>query len=167
MSIVRAISNNEIETIAGDRKEYKNIISLKIGSTYTIKANAVYEEVNTLVEYNKIGDKLTHSNSKVVIGAGVSKVLLSAWFMIQPASAATKYLRLVKNSDLNTGSISLIILTPSTTGGNGRLLFAFTPILLDVEEGDTLSLFQYGVVGDVLYYNSAATSGCLTVEVVN
>lgn len=136
----------------------RNILTATISSDVTLSSTS--DTAVDLVLSNSIGSKLSVSNGKVVIGSGVSKVLISgkANFNTLTSSATQRYLKIKKN---NTEILVSRISSPSNTNG---LTFPITPNLIDVSSGDTISISAQGVSGDVLRATNVWTY--ITIEVV-
>ena len=147
-SIVGAINevlNREIltATIAGDK-------------TFSSTSDTLI----TLVQNSKIGSKLSVSSGKVVIGSGVSYVLISgkANFNSLTSSSNQRYFKIKQNgTEIMVSRIS----SPSNTNG---LAFTMPPQLVPVSAGDEISASVQGVSGDVLRETAIWTY--ITIEVV-
>ena len=139
------------------RKIYPNdnIICVTNSSDYILKNTNVYEQVENLVIENQLGDKLTLNNNSVVIGSGISKVLVSVSLTFDGVGGVgAKYVRLCKN-EVGNGFRLMMQGTSSTSGSqNYRLLMASGDILVDVQEGDKIMVFAYGSKNDSISRNS-------------
>lgn len=134
----------------------RNIITANITSVHTIQETNTYETLN-LDNSVSIGNKLSLSNKQIVIGADVSKILISAKIVLNCLSIGGKYLRITKN-----GSTADIISYNATTNGTRTLTFA--PKLIEVTSGDTIGLQVYGEVNDRV--QPEVSRSFLTVEAV-
>lgn len=131
-----------------------NMITLVLQDVYTIVNTNTYEEI-PLQELNKIGDKLTCSESGVLIGKGVSKVEVSYTVKYETlAEEGQKYGSLFKNDET-----ALLLENAYATG---RCIISATPIIVNVAENDLLTLKAYGQAGDKL----RTASTYITVRVI-
>ena len=135
-------------------EEKTNMITLVLQNTYTIVNTNTYEEI-PLQELNKIGDKLTYSESGVLIGKGVSKVEVSYTVKYETlAEEGQKYGSLFKNNET-----ALLL---ENMYASGRCIISATPIIVNVAENDLLTLKVYGQAGDKL----RTASTYITVRVI-
>lgn len=142
-----------------DVKTKKNIAT-RLFSRQNITVNQTWGAANvTYNEFNSKGEKLISNPNGIEIGAGVSKVLVSA----QTAGIGTnvvsgdKQFMIKKNSDT---------IGNSYLGGGITVNFinlCVSPILIDVSEGDIISV-QVGSGGTGTF---EILAGQLTVEVVS
>lgn len=131
-----------------------NMITLVLQDTYTIINTNTYEEI-PLQELNKIGDKLTYSESGVLIGKGVSKVEVSYTVKYETlAEEGQKYGSLFKNNET-----ALLL---ENVYASGRCIISATPTIVNVAGNDLLTLKAYGQAGDKL----RAASTYITVRVI-
>lgn len=147
-SIVGAI--NDVNT--------KQILTSTIGSNVVLSGTS---DTNiSLISVDSVGTKLTISDGKVLIGSGVSKILVSgnACFTVSANSTNPRFFKIKKN---NTETIVARLGSPSNTNG---FTLSVPPQLLSVTSGDLISCSIQGVNGDTL--RSSATATYLTVEVV-
>lgn len=90
------------------------------------------------VEKGKIGSKLSLSNNKIVVGAGVSKVLLSASVFYRKASSGQNYGWFTvkkNNSDIGISAITNVLYADYGSATTGLRL-------VSVQEGDELCLWN-------------------------
>ena len=137
----------------------KNIITAGISSNVTI-STAGANNINLNRTIASVGSKLTLSNGKIVIGAGVNHVLISGQCQmnIQTGNGDAKNFNITKNgtaviSNLNTIIRSYVL---NITRGIGSFL-------LSVSQGDTISYQVYTGTGDVV----TASGNYLTVEAID
>ena len=83
-----------------------------------------------------VGDKLTKSDNAVKIGAGVTKVLVSASTFYSSNGSAYGWCRIQKNSS-DTNQSAIANLTSSSYG-----TAAITPFILNVQENDIIKLWN-------------------------
>lgn len=128
--------NNNFEELS------KNVIQGTISSNYTIKATNTYENL-PIIENIKVGEKLTIQNNQIIVGKNVSVIMVSAKMKFNSVTAnGTKYLSIYKNGIRMATS-------QETLTTYGTLLY-ITPYLMNVTEGDKITLTTYGNVGDVI-----------------
>ncbi len=136
-----------------------NVIKAYLSDAYYIKTSGVYEKI-PLDSYTKIGNKLTlNSNGEIVVGAGVSYVEISAIVDLVGANMTTggKNIVIQKN-----GNISYRTWDNFNPVHNANIVLPST--ILEVQEGDTLSLAFYGVKNDLINPGVAFTH--LTVKTI-
>lgn len=132
----------------------RSTITASFNTNHTIATTNTEEQVNLDTSVS-IGSKLTLSNSEIVIGSGVRAVLVSANINYQTITAGVKYVIIKQNGTTvyqNTSQIS------------ARTSLPITPSLVEVQEGDKITLYLNGTQGDVIRRNSAFSN--ITVEVV-
>lgn len=141
--------------------------------TYGLISNVTNPTVNsyTVVPLNNpkvLGNRLTASSNGVKIGAGVSKVLISAQMMVLAnTKAGICYIRISKNN----GS-DVLAWCIQTAPAGGRTTLSIAPTLVDVAENDVINMYYYVPASDDHIYGSqisSTTNGSLTwmtVEVV-
>lgn len=130
-----------------------NIICVTNSAEYVLNQTKVYEKIGNLALWNQLGNKLSLSNDEIIIGSGISKIIVSYSLVYAGAGGkGTKYIRLMKN-DTNTRLVAQGTLGTSGVE-NYRLIMHTTDFLLDVEEGDHIWLAVYGIAGDKVGYNA-------------
>ena len=130
-----------------------NIICVTNSAEYVLNQTKVYEKVGNLELWNQLGNKLSLSNDEIIIGSGISKIIVRYSLVFNGAGGkGTKYIRLMKN-DTNTRLVAQGTLGTSGVE-NYRLIMHTTDFLLDVEEGDHIWLAVYGIAGDKVEYNA-------------
>lgn len=138
----------------------KNIMSIGLSAHTDFALSSAYSYVNVTLNTlkNSIGNKLTFSGNKIVIGDGVSKVLVSACALTK-GIAGSQIINIVKG----TTAVESGYHVETATGSWGTI--GLTPLLLDVSKGDTIGL-QCGasVAGTITVGGTGFTT--LTVEVV-
>lgn len=94
-----------------------------------------------------VGDSFALIDNQVRIGAGVSKVMVSAQICVGSANAAgNKYFAIRKNAAQDKARTQMRLheaYTPET--------MCIPPLLIDVAEGDLLTLDYSGTQGDAIY----------------
>lgn len=159
---INATNLNKMEQGIYDAND-KNIITIGLNSDSSITATSAYQttDVNLTKEVAKSGTKLSLSSGKVAIGAGVSKVLVSANAMTQGDAGSFGFM-IRKNTNTE---VAVSYAAPS---GTGWLHIALTPVLVNVSQGDTLKLTVYinnnNSTKNIKAYNGTGTY--LTVQVV-
>lgn len=120
----------------------KNIMSITLSSTYTVPTTNTLLSVTGFSLLNSVGDKLTFSNNKIVIGAGVSKVLVS--YSAEALSNASSNLIIY----LSVGSNYITQETVKFTASNQIGEAVCTPMLISVNENDAIGLTVYTTQGN-------------------
>ena len=155
---VNADNLNHMDQGIYDANE-KNIITAGITNNVTISTGGS-NNINLNRTIASVGSKLTLSNGKIVIGAGVNHILISGqWNMyIQTGNGDAKNFYVQKNSSNIITGLNTIVRTVAVnaTRGIGNLL-------IGVEPGDTISYQVYGGVNDSV----TAAGNYLTVEVID
>lgn len=77
----------------------KDILLAKLASAFDCTILSSYTKITGFKEVFKIGDKLSFSNNEIVIGKGVSKVLINAKFTWCANTGGIKYLWIMKNNE--------------------------------------------------------------------
>lgn len=141
----------------------KNIISA--GGTSSVTATGTGDlRIPITRAIEQIGDKFTISNNRVYVGAGVSKVLVSAlaYFNLAANRGAALNFSIRKNgtwvAGLNNGGYNY------TSSTNANL--AISPRLVSVQEGDYFEYYAYLYNGDVARSDNS-TNTYLTIEAID
>lgn len=113
-----------------------------------------------LVQYSKIGNRLTmNSNGGVVVGTGVTNVMVSAGVGIYVANVGYHYISIYKNNKMIATEY---VQTKDTSGRN--ITFSIYRFLLPVSEGDIITFEFRDSAGNGLQSSNLQTQ--MTVEVV-
>lgn len=137
----------------------KNIITAGITNNVTIStAGANNISLNQTIA--SVGSKLTISNGKIVIGAGVNHVLISGQgkMYVATGNGDAKNFIILKNETTVITNLNTLVrqYALNVTRGIGAFL-------LNVSQGDTISYQVYAGVGDVVN----AAGNYLTVEAID
>lgn len=137
--------------------------------TYSLTANITSLSVNTytrapMTSASTLGTRLTANNGNIKVGKGVSKLLVSAQMTyIAESAAGLRYLRIVKNNSVtNDNSVAWAM---ATVPAGARHPIYIPPTLIDVQEGDVISLYYYTPKSDDTILGTAfssSTTGTLT-----
>lgn len=159
-------AQTDIETAQTDIQDLqnqlndKNIITVGFSSDFTISTAG-----NNDIALNKIitqvGNKMTLSNGKIVIGNGVSHILVSGnAFMVIKTNGAKNFLIKQNNQEVivSMNSFSGVSANMNVSRGLGSKL-------ISVAEGDTIGFSIYGASTEVVSSNTSRTY--LTVEVID
>ena len=153
----------EVNNIALSR----NVCSMFLNTTLT-NLRAASTTVISLIEGLTIGDKLSVSDGGVLVGAGVSAVKISGFTQIDAKNTAgVRALRIVKNqltNDANTLALNILRMD-----ANDRAVLTFSPVIIQVSEGDLLSLAVYvsNASDQILGSSVGIRRTAFTVEVVS
>ena len=139
--------------------------------TASLTANVTNLAVNTytivpLNGSNGVGSKLTlQSDGGIKIGAGVSKILVSARASIQgSATTGRRHLRVMKNSYTNNNTIAW---SQDDFGASVTEDIVITPTVGDVQEGDVVYLWYYVPnSADTIGGNAYGCRTSMTIEVI-
>lgn len=150
-----------------DANEIKNVVNtnddayqLQVGNIASLTLSENQNLTNVIIPFDQITSTsplLTLSSNGIRIGAGISKVKVSGNVFIYAASTSVAY---------NWASIRKngVDVTSSITSANGRYgSVVFAPKVIDVSEGDIISLYKINSTNDTV---RGATNTWLTVEVV-
>ena len=124
----------------------KNIITAGSSTAVTVQtAGANKLTLNRTI--GQIGDKLSISDGKVVIGAGIHHILMSGMGTIRINSAGSKNFMIYKN-----GSEFLINMNSfNSVSGTENKCLNISPRIVEVQQGDTFELYFYLAVGEYIY----------------
>lgn len=141
----------------------KNIITIGLNADTTTTSTSAYQNIDLSLtnEVGKVGTKLSLSSGKVLIGAGVSKILVSGKIQTQGESSQWG-ISIRKNS--NTALAENFEGTPGTSWSS----LVIPPIPASVTQGDIIKLSIYHNVANttkpIKAYGGRGTY--LTVEVI-
>ena len=140
-----------------ERKIYPNdnIICVTNSSEYELTQTNVYEQIQNLVIENQLGSDLSLVDNAIVIGNGISKVLVNFSLAYDGVGGVGgKFIRLSKN-EVDNGYRMVSKSNISTSGTqNYRIFMDSGEVLIDVVEGDKIMLFAYGTAGDIIPRNT-------------
>lgn len=134
--------------------------------TYGLTSNVTSPTVNayTKVPLNNpviTGGRLSASSNGIKIGAGVSKVLISAQMMVVAnTKAGICYVRIAKNNGQDVLAWCI-----QTAPAGGRQTLSIAPTVVSVAENDVLNMYYYVPDSDDYIYGSqlsSSTIGSLT-----
>lgn len=114
----------------------KNIITAYPNSSLTDITEA-NQKVN-LDGYDSIGEKITVENNAIKIGKGISKILISAQIFYQDGPTGNGYY--FPNIKINDKIVARSITPTSTSGGSSYITAYINEFLIDVKEGDLITL---------------------------
>lgn len=153
-----------IEDIASLQSQIndKNIITA--GGTSSITATGTGDlKIPITRAIEQVGNKFTITNNRIYVGAGVSKVLVSAlaYFNLVANRGGALNFSIRKNGSWVAGLTNGGYNYASVTNAN----LAISPRLVSVQEGDYFEYYAYLYNGDVARSDSS-TNTYLTVEVI-
>ena len=151
--------NEKLDEIYTNTKSKMTIgLSANVSHTATTKV-----ALNTVI--NIIGDKFTLNSNGIKIGAGVTKVKVSA-NILQQASAVNLYGGYITKNGTNLASaVNVGFNTITNTSSWAFFHTGISPIIIDVVEGDIIYLCSYvGVTSTVTLQAYAGRAVNLTVE---
>ena len=160
---INATNLNKMEQGIYDAND-KNVITIGLNADTTTSSTSAYQNIDLSLtkQIAKVGTKLSLSNGKVLIGAGVSKILVSGKIQTQGDNSAYG-LSIRKNSN------TAIAENYEGTPGNSWNQLTAPSILIPVVQGDTIKMTIYhnssGTTKTIKAYNGYGTY--LTVEVID
>lgn len=135
-SEVDALSANQGRILS--EKSQKHIMTAYNSGSGTQSINVTSTYTGYPVEfgsYNRVGNKFSISNNKIVIGAGVTKVLVSGMLSVNRGTTSTMiYMSIKKNSEE-------IAYSATNFTDWAQVAITANDVLIDVQEGDTISMF--------------------------
>ena len=110
------------------------------GNSYSLPDTGY--QILPLDQYISVGNKLTLSNNKIIVGSGVSKVKISAQVSFNSvATSGVKFATIYKNNDTTSVSVRTI---------SARDMIYNSPILVSVSENDEITLKINGSQNDAI-----------------
>lgn len=139
----------------------KNILTSFLTSQQT--TSQTFEKIN-LDSKVSVGDKLTLNNNGIKIGAGVTKVKVSAGVSVTWNSPVSNDFNLYITKNGATDSNIVIKINGAKPSANYGGSVMLSEQLIEVKENDVLYLCLYGTINSLIYGFSRSTY--MTVEVV-
>lgn len=138
---VRADDMNEIKSVVNENA-IRDVITAYLTSDITISTGGAYVDIPLNGSLSS-GTKLTLNNNGIVIGSGITKVIISAKITLPSNKMTTggKNVVIRKNGNI----VDRNWLAISATGNNNLVL---PSKLIDVQQGDVLKLGYYGSAND-------------------
>ena len=134
----------------------KSSITASFSTNHTIATTNTEEKVNLNISVST-GDKITlNNNGEIIIGGGVKSVLVSAIINFQTITSGVKIVAIKQND---------AIIYQNTSQISARTSLPITPSLVEVQEGDKITLYLNGTQGDVIRRSISFSN--VTVEVIN
>lgn len=154
----KKVSKEVLERDLQEQVNDKNVITVGITSNISV-STAGTNDINLNKIISSVGNKLTLSSGKIVIGEGVDHVLISGQgqMNITTGNGDAKNFYIQKNNTVIISNLNTII--RSYALNVSRAIGGF---LVDVSQGDTISYQVYAGVGD-----SITTGNYITVEVID
>ena len=137
----------------------KNIITAGITSNVSISTAGINNiTLNKVI--SSVGNKLSLSNGKIVIGSGVNHVLISGQGQLNVlnGNGDAKNFIILKNTTSVISNLNTILRNYTINVSRGIGAF-----LLDVSQGDTISYQVYAGSGDTI----TASGNYITVEAID
>lgn len=158
---INATNLNKMEQGIYDAND-KNVITIGLNADTSTTSTSAYQgiDLNLTKEIAKAGTKLSLSNGKVLIGSGVTKVLVSGKLQTQGDNSSYGLLIKKNNTEISNNY-------EGNQGSSWSQLTA-SPILVSVAEGDTIKMSVYhnatNTTKNIKAYSGYGTY--LTVEVI-
>lgn len=140
----------------------KNVITIGLNADTSTTSTSAYQTIDLSLtkEVGKVGTKLSLSSGKVLIGSGISKVLVSGKMQTQNESSSYGMTIKKNNTEISNNY--------EGNPGSSWSQLTSAPILISVAEGDTIKMGIYhnssGTTKTIKAYNGYGTY--LTVEVI-
>jgi hypothetical protein len=131
---------------AADHTHQPEAISAHMGQTFYAAPSGGEYVTLPLTTSVVVGTGLTIENNAIKIGAGISKVRISAQVCVGSSLRTVKYLAIRKNSNTQLARAQ-IKLGENTTAET----MAIASLVVNVAEGDLLTLDFYGEQNDTIY----------------
>lgn len=145
-------TNNSQILIPESQLTEKNIITGYTIADYQPSALNVYEKV-PFVEYHKEGNKLNLIDGSVIVGSGISFVLVSFTTTIYIAELTYERIGIMKN-----GQIVKFQYLQNKDSVNRSINLAISPVLIPVDEGDEISIYyQHTGISELLSIDKSTT----------
>ena len=124
--------------VQSSKIDFKTLSMITLKGSYGDSTASASSKIALDTVQGVVGDKLTKSDNAVKIGAGVTKVLVSASTFYSSEGSTYGWCTIRKNSSNTQSAIANI--TDSSFG-----TAAITPFILDVQENDIIELWNYDV----------------------
>lgn len=141
-SYVTVLSSNSAnrykitDTNYEDLNPAPSIMTIRVNETFTETSGGAYNTI-PMILHNSNGNRLSYTNNSIVIGSNVNKILVNGSMILTANTTGNKHLRIYKN---NT-PIGWVLSRATVTGQEFSL--SISPILIDVVEGDVITLKSY------------------------
>ena len=144
----------------------KNILTAYLTSDFTIPNTSTLYDLTNMTVAENIGNKLSLSNGKIVIGAGVSKVKVSYTAKTMSSANTTRtFTYLIQDINGTATAISQEGSFYSATGQQFNV--SYSPRVISVNQGDAFYLRCYGNKNNTIGgYSGGFMCTIITVEVV-
>lgn len=120
----------------GEKLIQNNIIAISLSSSEDCSVLESYTKITGFEEVFKIGNKLSFSNNEIVIGKGVSKILINAKFTWYAETEGVKYIKILKNN-------SQVIWSTIDVQRHCFTSDVVSNFPIEVAEGDKISVVYY------------------------
>lgn len=158
---VRAVDMNEIKNVVNSNYTeltQKDILTAYVTSDVSKSATSDYI-VRNLTAQSQIGNNLTINNGTIVIGSGISKILVSASCMLVCSSTGS-----VRNLSIRKNNTNVKTASDGVGNSTNWLSLSLTDCLMDVQQGDAIGMQMYTLINDTVKGGSSYTY--ITVQVV-
>lgn len=124
---------------AGNVPLIRNILTYSLNADITSLTTNAYTKA-AMTTASVTGTRLTANNGDIVVGAGVSKLLVSAQVAFTATSTAgVRHIRIIKNNTV-TSSGTMAWMKATIPAGASYIL-TLPPVLINVSQNDTISLY--------------------------
>ena len=157
----RADDWNEIKSVVNGNWKQKDIITIKLDSDFTISSTNTITQITGFSVEEQIGNNLSLASDKIVIGAGVKKVLVSYTAKHLNTTSTTRSFSYLQLNGTSCSQEAAFF--PAT---NSQITVSLQPQLFQVQQNDSFSLVVYGQQGNKIGGAAAWRITSMTVEVV-
>lgn len=124
---------------AGNVPLIRNILTYSLNADITSLTTNAYTKA-AMTTASATGTRLTANNGDIVVGAGVSKLLVSAQVAFTATSTAgVRHIRIIKNNTVTSSGTMAWMKATIPAGAN--YILTLPPVLINVSENDTISLY--------------------------
>lgn len=124
---------------AGNVPLIRNILTYSLNADITSLTTNAYTKA-AMTTASVTGTRLTANNGDIVVGAGVSKLLVSAQVAFTATSTAgVRHIRIIKNNTVTSSGTMAWMKATIPAGAN--YILTLPPVLINVSENDTISLY--------------------------
>ena len=152
------------QTELDSRTTSQSVMTGFITSNVSSLTASSYTKV-ALTSNQSIGSDFTLSGGSIVIGSGVSAVTVSGLLSFNANGSGTRHFRIVKNSYSDDNTVARCGAYASTSQ---QLPIPIPPVLVPVQEGDTISMYYYAAsASDSIYGDANGDRTNITVQKAN
>jgi hypothetical protein len=153
------VQNGETKKIQKSTLFQKNVITAGLESDVTLSSVGAYNlTLNATI--SKTGDKFSLVNGKIVVGEGISHILIGANFFLAVGTTSGP-----KNFYITLNGTEVIQILNSNVSSSANLSSSASPVLFPVNSGDVIGVSGYGATGDIV--RSTTSRMNITVQAID